>query len=141
MRELRAQGSVARVDRVVSALYLVAAAGNLLPVIGVLSAARLEALYGVAISDPSLIVLLRHRAVLLGIVGALIAAAAFRPALRKAAVAAGFASMLSFMALAWGAESNAALRRVAGVDVALCAALGCAALLDARARATASRSP
>ncbi len=131
---------MARVDRVVSALYLFAAAGNLLPAIGISSAARLEALYGIAIADPNLIVLLRHRAVLLGIVGALLAAAAFRPALRTAAIAAGFVSMISFMVLAWGAsESNAALRRVASVDVALCAALAGAAVLgstNARARGT-----
>ncbi len=129
-------------DRLAFALYLVAALGNLLPVVGVLSAARLESLYGVAIGDPNLLVLMRHRAVLFAIVGALLVAAAFRPAWRAAALAAGWASMLSFVALAWlVGDLNAELRRVAVVDVVLSAALGCAAALDARARATASRSP
>ena len=63
--------------RLVSVLYLLAAAGNLLPALGVISAARLEALYGVPIADANLVVLMRHRAVLLGIVGALLAGAAF----------------------------------------------------------------
>jgi hypothetical protein len=128
--------------RLVSALYLIAGLGNLLPVTGVVSAARLEALYGVAIGDPNLLVLMRHRAVLFGIVGALLCAAAFRPAWRAAALAAGLASMLSFVALAWLAgDANPALNRIAIVDLVLCAALGCAVGIDARARATGSRSP
>jgi hypothetical protein len=122
-------------DRLVSALYLIAGLGNLLPVTGVVSAARLEALYGVAIGDPNLLVLMRHRAVLFGIVGALLVAAAFRPAWRAAALAAGFVSMLSFVALAWlVGDVNAELRRVAGVDLVLSAALACAAVVDYRAR-------
>jgi hypothetical protein len=128
--------------RLVSALYLIVGLGNLLPVTGVLSAARLEALYGVAIGDPSLLVLMRHRAVLFAIVGALLVAAAFRPACRPAALAAGFVSMLSFVALVWlVGDANAELRRVVAVDLVLSAALACAAALDARVRAKAGRSP
>lgn len=119
--------------RVVSALYLLAGVGNLLPVVGVLSAARLEALYGVAIGDPNLLVLMRHRAVLFAIVGALLVAAAFRPAWRAAALAAGWASMLSFVALAWlVGDVNAELRRVVAVDLVLSAILACAAVVGAR---------
>ena len=47
---------------------------NLLPVSGVLSANRLQALYGVAIEDVNFLVLMRHRAVLFGIVGGLLVA-------------------------------------------------------------------
>lgn len=120
-------------DRFASALYLLAGLGNLLPVAGVLSAARLEALYGVAIGDPNLLVLMRHRAVLFGIVGALLIAAAFRPAWRAAALAAGLGSQLSFVALAWLAgDTNAELRRVVAVDLVLSAILACAAVMRAR---------
>lgn len=125
-------------ERFASALYLIVGLGNLLPVTGVLSAVRLEALYGVAIGDPNLLVLMRHRAVLFGIVGALLVAAAFRPVWRAAALAAGWVSMLSFVALAWlVGDVNAELRRVAVVDLVLSAILACAAVVGARnARAT-----
>lgn len=120
-------------NRLVSALYLLAGLGNLLPVVGVLSASRLEALYGVAISDPNLLVLMRHRAVLFAIVGALLVAAAFRPVWRVAALAAGLTSMLSFVALAWIAgDSNAELRRVVAVDLVLSATLACGGVIGAR---------
>jgi hypothetical protein len=120
-------------ERFASALYLLVGLGNLLPVTGVLSAARLEALYGVAIGDPNLLVLMRHRAVLFGIVGALLVAAAFRPAWRAAALAAGLVSMLSFVALAWlVGDVNAELRRVAVVDLVLSAILACGGVIGAR---------
>jgi hypothetical protein len=120
-------------DRFASALYLLVGLGNLLPVAGVLSAARLEALYGVAIGDPNLLVLMRHRAVLFAIVGVLLVAAAFRPAWRAASLAAGWASMLSFVTLAWlVGDVNAELRRVAAVDLALSAILACAAVVGVR---------
>ena len=114
-------------------LYLVAAAGNLLPAVGVVSAARLEALYRVPIADPNLVVLMRHRAVLLGIVGALLAAAAFRPALRRTALVAGLVSMVSFIALVVASgELNPAVRRVAVVDLGLIAELLGAGAIGAR---------
>jgi hypothetical protein len=118
--------------RLVSVLYLIAAAGNLLPALGAISAARLEALYRVPIADANLAVLMRHRAVLLGIVGALLAGAAFRPAWRPIALAAGFASMVSFIALAAaGGDLNPAVRRVAVLDLGLIAALVGAAVIGA----------
>ena len=112
-----------------TALFLFAAVINLLPGLGVLSAQRLEGFYNVALQDPNLVVLMRHRAVLLAIVGGLLAAAAFQPALRAAAVVAGLASMLSFIALAAG-SSSPELRKVLLVDVVATLALIAAALLD-----------
>ena len=90
-----------------TALFLFAGLVNLAPVTGVVSASRLQALYGIAFEEPNLVVLMRHRAVLLGLVGALVVAAAFHPPLRAAAVITGMVSMLSFVLLAW---------RVAGLD-------------------------
>jgi hypothetical protein len=113
--------------RLSTALFLLAAIVNLVPGIGVQSGARLESLYGVALEDPALVILMRHRAVLLAIVGGVLAAAAFRPALRPAAVAAGLVSMLSFVALAVGAGAGPALQRIAIVDVAASIALVAAA--------------
>ena len=116
---------------IVTLLFLVAAAVNLLPVIGALSTSRLEGLYGVVVQDPNLEVLMRHRAVLFAIVAGLLAAAAFHPPLRALAIAAGLLSMLSFVAIAGlVGEYNPMLRRVVLVDVAASVALVAAGLLD-----------
>jgi hypothetical protein len=119
----------------VTIAFLLAAIVNLFPVLGVLSTARLEALYGVPIADPNLAVLMRHRALLFGIVGALLAIGAFHPPLRPLAGAAGFVSMLSFVALALGAEHNPLLRRVLWVDVAASLVLAAGLALDQLGRA------
>lgn len=112
-------------------LILLAGLANLLPVIGVVSAGRLEALYGVALEDPNLAILLRHRAVLFAIVGGLLVVSAFRPQHRPAGFVAGLVSMLSFVAIAWLVGGyNAELRRVIVVDLVASALLVGAVLLE-----------
>jgi bifunctional DNase/RNase len=119
-------------------LILLVGLVNLLPMAGVLSGARLEALYGVALQDPNIVILMRHRAVLFGIVGGLLVSAAFHAPLRAAAYGAGFVSMLSFVLIAWLVGGlNAELRRVVIVDLIASAALFVATLLDH----VAARSP
>ena len=49
---------------------------NLAPTVGAVSSKRLQALYGIAFEDPNLVVLMRHRAILCGIVGALLGVSA-----------------------------------------------------------------
>lgn len=121
-------------QKIATVLYLIAGAVNLLPVVGVLSAGRLQALYGVPLDDPNLIILLRHRAVLFGIIGAILVAAAFRAALRPLAIAAGLASMLSFVFVAYAVgDFNAELRRVVLVDVVASFLLVVAGLIGLRA--------
>ena len=116
---------------IVTLLLVLAALVNLVPVVGVLSTSRLEGLYGVVVQDPNLAILLRHRAMLFAIVGALLALAAFHPPLRALAIAAGLLSMLSFVAIAGlVGEYNPLLRRVALVDVAASVVLVAAGLLD-----------
>ncbi|MBW2191847.1 MAG: phosphopantetheine adenylyltransferase [Deltaproteobacteria bacterium] len=115
------------------ATILICLAGviNFLPVIGALSGKRIRALYGVTVEDSSSEILLRHRAVLFGIVGALIIASAFDASLRPAGYAAGFTAMLGFILIArLVGNYNANLRRVAMVDVVGLAALLGAALID-----------
>ena len=118
--------------RFVSIALLAVAAVHLLPAVGALGAARLESLYGVPIRDPDLLVLMRHRAVLFAALGALLAVAAFRLALQPAALGVGFASVASFLALfAATPGTNAALARVAAVDVAAAALLAAGAIVRA----------
>jgi hypothetical protein len=114
-----------------TALLLLAALANLLPVLGVLSAARLESAYGVLLQDPNLAILMRHRAVLFAIVAGLLGVAAFDPPLRTFAIAAGLVRMLSFVVLAGlVGDYNPQLRRVLLVDVIASLGLVAAALLD-----------
>jgi hypothetical protein len=115
----------------VSAMLLVVGVIHLLPLSGVLGAERLAALYGLSFSEPNLAILMRHRAVLFGLLGLFLVVAAFWPALQWAAVLAGFVSVLSFLwlALATGGY-NAQLARVVAADgVALACLLVAAATL------------
>ena len=86
---------------VIAAILVVVGLINLSPVIGVLSAEQLARLYGVSLDSPDLLILMRHRALLFGLLGSLIIAAAFRPALQLFACVAGLVSMLGFIVIAY----------------------------------------
>lgn len=105
---------------------LIAGAIHLLPLSGVTGAAALERLYGVAVDSPDLALLLRHRAVLFGLLGGFLVVAAFRPVWHRAGLLAGLASVLAFLLLAWLEPGwGEAIRRVVIADlVALVALLG-----------------
>ena len=93
---------------------------HLLPLIGVLGNERLAQLYGVQVTGADLSLLLRHRAVLFGIIGLLMLCAVPIPAWRLPALMAGIVSILSFIVLAWsGGAINEALTRVLRVDLVL----------------------
>lgn len=126
-------------DKLTSALLIVAGIIHLLPISGLLGAERLAALYGLSFSEPNLLILMRHRAVLFGLLGALLVWAAFRPSLQPAAMLGGLVSVLSFLLLAWLTPGyNAALRKVVIADwVALvCLALAIVIWLVRRPAAT-----
>src|SRR5262245_43484245 len=112
-------------------LVLIAAAINLAPVLGAGSKERMSAFYGVDLGHPNLQILMRHRAVLFGVVGGLLVAAAFHPPLRAVGYAVGFTSMVSFLAIAWLVGGyTGEIRRTIVVDVVGIAALAAAALLE-----------
>ena len=116
---------------VVAIAFLAVGLVNLLPVAGASSDAMLTRLYGVAIDEPDLSVLMRHRAVLFGVVGGLLVAAAFVPSWRGVAAAAALISMVSFTALAWLTPgSSPAIDRIATIDVVASAVLLLALALD-----------
>lgn len=89
---------------------------NVLPLIGLLSAERVQGLYGLPPLEPNLALLMRHRALLFGLVGALILSAVFLPALRPVAYVVALISMAGFIILARGAAINEALQRVVLAD-------------------------
>jgi hypothetical protein len=112
---------------VVSSMFVVVALIHLLPLSGVLGAARLGALYGIPFDDPNLLILARHRAVLFGLLGGFLLYAAFRPELQILGFVAGFVSVASFLWLAWASASyNDQLRRVVVADVVGLVCLGVA---------------
>ena len=102
----------------VSIMFIIVSIIHLLPVIGVLSNLHLERLYGLRVTESNLSILLRHRAVLFGIVGFLLLYAAFRPQFQPLAFFVGFTSVVSFLFLAWTSETyNQNLARVVTVDI------------------------
>ena len=90
----------------ISFLFIIVGIIHLLPLAGVLGPDRLQSLYGVALTDPSLILLMRHRAVLFGILGAFIVFSAFHPALQLSALVLGGVSVVSFLTLSITSVSN-----------------------------------
>ena len=105
-------------NRITIACLTLAGIIHLLPLPGVLGAGQLTGLYGVSVDDPNLGILLRHRAVLFGLLGALLIAAAFRPDLRAVALIAGLVSTASFLVIAWGVGGyNAQVARVVVADL------------------------
>ncbi|CAM3108978.1 hypothetical protein [Tsukamurella hominis] len=118
--------------RMAGALLAAVGVAHLLPATAVLSRDRVERAYGVTVPDHDTELLLRHRATFFGILGAALLAGAADERFRWPAIAAGTASVGSFLALAGAAEApSAQLRRVQQVDVALLAALGTAAACEA----------
>ena len=102
----------------VSGMLVVVGIIHLLPLSGVLGSERLASLYGVSLSDPNLIILMRHRAVLFGLLGAFLLLAAFRRSWQRAAFVAGFVSVVSFLWLASSAAGyNAEIGRVFVADI------------------------
>ena len=105
--------------RVVQAVLIVVGVIHLLPLPGVLGSARLAALYGLPFDEPNLGLLMRHRAVLFGLLGACLLCAAFRPAWHTWALVGAAVSVLSFLTLAWsaGGALNAQVQRVVIADL------------------------
>lgn len=114
--------------QLISAMLVIVAVIHLLPLSGVLGSARLTALYGIPFDEPNLAILMRHRAVLFGLLGAFLLYAAFRPAFQPVAFLAGFASIVSFLYLAWSVGGyNALVGRVFTADLVALACLVIAA--------------
>lgn len=92
---------------------------HILPLSGVLSAARLFDLYGISFEDPNLEILMRHRAVLFGLLGMFLISSAFLPNLQLAALITGFVSVVSFLYLAYSVGGyNDQVNRIVTADKA-----------------------
>ena len=105
-------------SQVITGLLIVVGLINILPVLGVLSADRLVQAYGVPVAAADLEILLRHRALLFGVLGGFILYAAFLPAFQPAAMTMAAISMVGFALLVWSVGGyNANLARVLAIDL------------------------
>lgn len=115
--------------QLVSVTLLLVGIIHLLPLSGVLGQQRLFALYGVDLNDTNLVILMRHRAVLFGLIGGLMIEAAFNVAHQAIALAIAFVSVVSYLVLErLEGGGNAPLKRVAYVDWIALALLGIGAV-------------
>jgi hypothetical protein len=100
------------------AALLIAGIIHLLPIPGVLGAAKLGRLYGITVSDPNTAILLQHRAVLFGVLGVLMLSAIPFPFLRLPALLVGLVSAASFVVVArWVGDYGVEINRVVIADV------------------------
>lgn len=94
---------------------------------------RIPAVYGVPVDGAETAVLLRHRAVLLTLVGLVLVASAFRREVRSAAIPAAAVAMATFALFTFSADVDDRQRRVATADVVLLGLLAAAAVPERRA--------
>jgi hypothetical protein len=103
---------------VVPSVLLLVALIHALPLAGVVSAAKLSSLYGISIQDPNLEILMRHRAVMFGLLAGFLAYAAFHRHLHSLALVAAAVSVVAFLALALSVGGyNPALSTVVKADM------------------------
>lgn len=109
---------------VVPIALLITALIHALPLLGLTGGARLATLYGITDMDASLEILLRHRAVLFGLLAAFLVYAAFNRDLHGIALTGASISVLAFLALAITTGGyNPAVATVVKVDVVAAVAL------------------
>jgi hypothetical protein len=108
----------------ISFMLMIVGIIHLLPLVGALGSEKLSTLYGLSFADPNLAILMRHRAVLFGLLGLFFIFAAFKPAYQPLAFIAGFISVVSFLWLAWSTGNyNAQVARVFTADIIAMACL------------------
>ena len=105
-------------DKIASIILVIVGIINVFPIIVFFDSTKTAKLYGVPIDGESLIILMRHRGVLLSLVGLLLIFAAFKPELRIFAIAIALISKLAFIFLTFTASNyTAEVRQVALIDV------------------------
>ena len=103
---------------------------NFVPIIGVISADKLSQSYSIDLINNDLIILMRHRALLFGILGGFILYSVFVPQYQGAAMVMAAISMIGFLCRMWAVgEYNQAILKVAIVDTIGIVCLAVAALL------------
>jgi len=120
-------------NRIITALLILVGLINFFPVLGVLSAEVIANAYNIPAPEGDLLILMRHRALLFGVVGSIILVSAFRQQLQPTAMVAAFVSMVGFIALTLSSgEYNEKIYNVILIDVVGTVLLVVAAILRFR---------
>lgn len=91
-------------DIIITVLILIAGLINFIPIVGAASKGSLERLYGIDIGDANTEILMRHRAVMFGLLGGFMIYAALAQTLQVWAIAGGLISMVTFIIFARAAD-------------------------------------
>lgn len=111
-------------DKIISGILIIVGIITLFPLIVFFDVTRTVQLYGVPIEGDSLIIMMRHRAVLLSILGIALITAAFKPDYRIFAIALTLISKFAFIFLTFTSPSyTPEIRQVALIDVGAASAL------------------
>lgn len=103
---------------------------NFLPVMGVLSASKLSQAYSIDLASNDLVILMRHRALLFGVVGGFILYSVFDPSYQAAAMVMAAITMVGYLYFVWAVGGyNDSIYKVALVDTAGIVCLFLAAVL------------
>ena len=112
-------------DKIASIILVVVGIINILPVMVFFSPKQTERLYGLSLEGETLEILMRHRGVLLSIVGIALITAAVKPEYRILAIALAFISKITFIFLVYSSADYASeLKQVALIDVGAMVMLG-----------------
>ena len=91
---------------------------NFVPVLGLLSVQNIESAYKTSLTDPNLIILMRHRALLFGVLGGFVLSSVFKPVYQNAAMVMAGISMVGFVLLTLiVGDFNEAIYKVFLVDI------------------------
>lgn len=121
---------------ILAAAFAVLGLLHILPGLVALTPARMVRLYGIDPEDGAMATLMQHRALMLGLIGALLLAAALWVSLRPAALCIGVASMAGFVAIAAGNRAaRGPLLRIVIADLAGLAVAAAALVLMFRPEA------
>ena len=114
----------------ISILLFIVGLINFVPVIGVMSADRLSNAYSIELVGNDIVVLMRHRALLFGIIGGFILYSVFNPSYQIAAMIMAAISMLGFLYFVCAVgDYNGDIAKVAIIDLVGIAILAIAAIL------------
>jgi len=105
-------------DKIASIILVIVGIINILPIMVFFSPSQTKKLYGLTLEGETLTLLMRHRGVLLSIVGIALIVAAFKADYRVFAISLAFISKITFIFLVWTSTNYATqLKQVALIDV------------------------